>query len=309
VVHPNILRPDKLLQQSQVESALENLDDTYPGIVDESVLVASSRLVELRSLSSAEFDFKKLVRLCEEVNSAYCLHCYYATAMLTRSLLDHVPPLFGFRTFCEVTNNYAGGGRSFKDPNENIITMSYATLRPMRMALLNTMHIARISCTVGPEDLRSMLTQMRPEQLGMKPGDADEVLRHFELRVLTEGSGTQIFSTTFVQWAAREVLRRARTLTLLARYAPRQTERPMNDLLLASSTEEQDPRGSLIDADMGAYYTWLNLTRLPKPEDSRFIALFEGSNEAIAIAPGLAHGAVSTQPCELRQILDWTSQL
>jgi hypothetical protein len=99
----------------------------------------------------------------------------------------------------------------------------------------------------------------------------------------------------------------ARTLTLLARYAPRQMERPMNDLLLASSTEEQDPRGSLIDADMGAYYTWLNLTRLPKPEDSRFIALFEGSNEAIAIAPGLAHGAVSTQPCELRQILDWTS--
>jgi hypothetical protein len=105
------------------------------------------------------------------------------------------------------------------------------------------------------------------------------------------------------------VLRRARTLTLLARSAPRQIERPMNDLLLDSSTEKQDPRGSLIDADMGAYYTWLNLTRLPKPEGSRFIELFEGSNEAISIAPGLAHGAVSTQPCELRQSLDWTSQL
>jgi hypothetical protein len=81
-----------------------------------------------------------------------------------------------FRTFGEVMNNYAGGGRSFKDPNENVITMSYAALRPMRMALLNTMHNARIAGTVGPEDLCSMLTQMRPEQLGMKPGDADEML-------------------------------------------------------------------------------------------------------------------------------------
>ena len=107
----------------------------------------------------------------------------------------------------------------------------------------------------------------------------------------TQGSGTQIFSTTFVQWAAREVLRRARPHTLVLRYAPRQAERPMNDLVLASAAEEQlDPHGSLIDADMGAYYTWLNLTRLPGAEKSRFIACHEGGSEAIAIAPTLAAG-------------------
>ncbi|MEG9438737.1 hypothetical protein JAO29_21555 [Edaphobacter sp. HDX4] len=99
----------------EIEAALENLDGTHSGLVDESVLVAGSRLVELRSLSAAEYDFKKLVRLCEEVNSACALQCYYATAMLTRSILDHVAPVFGFRTFSEVTNNYAGGGSSFKD--------------------------------------------------------------------------------------------------------------------------------------------------------------------------------------------------
>jgi hypothetical protein len=57
----------------------------------------------------------KLVRLCEEINSAYGLQCYYATAMLIRGLLDHVPPVFGFKTFSEVANNYAGGGKSFKE--------------------------------------------------------------------------------------------------------------------------------------------------------------------------------------------------
>jgi hypothetical protein len=78
-------------------------------------IIAGSRLDELRGLSSARFDFKKLVRLCEELNTVYRDECYFATAMLTRALLDHVPPLFGKNMFSEVANNYGGGGRSFKE--------------------------------------------------------------------------------------------------------------------------------------------------------------------------------------------------
>ena len=78
-------------------------------------LIAETRLAELRSLASTQFDFRKPVRLCEEMNTTYSEGCYFATAMLTRGLLDHVPPLFGKDTFSEVANNYSGGGRSFKD--------------------------------------------------------------------------------------------------------------------------------------------------------------------------------------------------
>jgi hypothetical protein len=70
---------------------------------------------ELRKLSSPDFDFQKLIRLCEELNSAYDNRNYYATAMLTRGVLDHVPPLFGATTFTQVAHNYAGGSRSFKE--------------------------------------------------------------------------------------------------------------------------------------------------------------------------------------------------
>lgn len=35
--------------------------------------------------------------------------------MLTRSILDHIPPIFSAKSFAEVANNYSGGGRSFKD--------------------------------------------------------------------------------------------------------------------------------------------------------------------------------------------------
>ena len=42
----------------------------------------------------------------------------------------------------------------------------------------------------------------------------DQVMQRFDVSLLTEGSGTQIFSTSFAQWAAREALRRAQPLTL-----------------------------------------------------------------------------------------------
>jgi hypothetical protein len=105
----------------EIEAALERLDDnSVLQVPDESVIIAESRLVELRSLVSSDFDFRKLVRLCGEINSAYGQQCYYATAMLIRGLLDHVPPLFGFKTFSEVANSYAGGGRSFKETMQHL---------------------------------------------------------------------------------------------------------------------------------------------------------------------------------------------
>jgi hypothetical protein len=42
--------------------------------------------------------------------------------MLTRGLLDHVPPLFEKSTFTEVANSYGGGGRSFKETMQRLDT-------------------------------------------------------------------------------------------------------------------------------------------------------------------------------------------
>ena len=115
------------------------------------------------------------------------------------------------------------------------------------------------------------------------------MLNRFQLSLLTEGSGTQVFATTFVQWAAREALRRAQPLTLLARFGPRQRENPMNVLLNeAQRRPELDPQGSLVDADMGAYYTWLNQQRLSGAERAAFLVWFEDHQEALAIGPRLA---------------------
>jgi hypothetical protein len=190
-----------------------------------------------------------------------------------------------------------------------LVTISYQKLEPLRNALLKKVDTVRTSGdVVGPESLRSLLVNLQPGQLESEGTAHDPILRHFELSLLTEGSGTQIFSTTFVQWAGREVLRRARPLTLLLRYAPRQKDRPMNEMLrVESGPLDTDPAGSLVDADMGAYYTWINLMRLTGAAQSRFIVWFEDQQEALAISPGTTRGVASSSPCDLRQILDWTA--
>jgi hypothetical protein len=83
-------------------------------------LISETRLTELRALSSSKFDFKKLIRLCEEINSVYGGGWCFATAMLTRGLLDHVPPIFGRASFSEVANNYGGGGKSFRETMQHL---------------------------------------------------------------------------------------------------------------------------------------------------------------------------------------------
>ena len=72
------------------------------------------------AFSFAGIPIRKLIRLCEELNSSYDNGNYYATAMLTRGLLDHVPPLFDYAGFAQVANNYGGGGRSFKETMQHL---------------------------------------------------------------------------------------------------------------------------------------------------------------------------------------------
>ena len=182
--------------------------------------------------------------------------------------------------------------------------VSYDALAPVRTALLSKMEKAIQSGIGGPEALSTMLTRVRPEELGLRSAPGEAVLNRFQVSVLTEGSGTQIFSTSFVQWTAREALRRAQPVTLLARFAPRQRQRPMNELISGKpSNITLDPQGSLVDADMGAYLTWLNQQRLSGADQSSFLVWFEDHGEALAIAPSLPRGTESSSVIDLGGLL------
>ena len=202
---------------------------------------------------------------------------------------------------------YIDGGSPLDGAWDGVACMSYASLEPMRVKLLHKIRTAIQSGELGPETLRTMLLGMQPSELGASEGN--QILSRFQVRVLTEGSGTQIFSTSFVQWTAREVLRRAQPLTLLVRFAPRQRQRSMDQLLSDAHVDvesDMDPIGSLIDADMGGYYTWINQQRLSGADESSFLIWFEGHNEAVAIGRSMPRGTSSSTSIDLGHILTLT---
>jgi hypothetical protein len=110
----------KRAQEEKEFEALNGVEEAADRLEPDECFIAATRIKELKELSSPDFAFKKLIRLCEELNSSYMNGNYYATAMLTRGVLDHVPPLFGHSSFVQVASNYAGGGKSFKEAMEHL---------------------------------------------------------------------------------------------------------------------------------------------------------------------------------------------
>lgn len=197
---------------------------------------------------------------------------------------------------------YVDGGEPAAQ-QANLTSVSWSGLGSARAALLRFMQTEIQKPGMGPEELRTRLARLEPAELGFSK-DGDPVLDRFQLKVLTEGSGTQIFSTTFAQWTGREALRRAQPLTLLVRFAPRQRQRSMNELLSSEhAAPEPDPVGSLVDADMAAYYHWINQQRLVGYNQSVFLAWFEGHSQAVVVAPTLPRGTTSSSPLDLGQLL------
>lgn len=152
----------------------------------------------------------------------------------------------------------------------------------------------------GPEMLRTVMAGWTSQD--ESAGASDTLIDSLVQRIYDEGSGTQIFSTTFVQWSAREVLRRAQPVSLVARFGPRQRQRSLNDMF-ARQSEEMDAQGSLVDGDFGAYYTWINLNRLTGSQNTSFIAWSESHHQAVAIGPGLPRGTQAPDPVSIERLL------
>ena len=70
---------------------------------------------------------------------------------------------------------------------------------------------------------------------------------------------------------------------------------------LAGDHGEVDRLGAL--ADMGAYYTWLNLQRLAGADQASFLGWFEGGTEAIAIGPKFKRASVSDAPTSVGDLV------
>lgn len=77
--------------------------------------IHTSRINELKAVTNVSYDLNKLIRICEELNNNYRTGNFISIILLSRAIINHVPPLFGtnFTTFDQVIGQY--GSKSFKN--------------------------------------------------------------------------------------------------------------------------------------------------------------------------------------------------
>lgn len=118
-LNPIIKNVQAIIELNGVEEALTRAKGgDIKQAKSEIMFVDLVRIEELRAITSSSFDLAKLIKLCEELNTCYANDCFLAVTMLTRAVVDHVPPIFGYRSFNEVANNY--GGKSFKKSMQHL---------------------------------------------------------------------------------------------------------------------------------------------------------------------------------------------
>jgi hypothetical protein len=197
---------------------------------------------------------------------------------------------------------YVDGGNPQPNIPASISHFSWQGSTPLRAEVLKKVETVLQSGSGGPEMLRSIMANWALEARDAQTGDP--LIDQFVMSVYGGGAGTQIFSTTFAQWSARELLRRADPVSLVVRFGPRQRQRTMNEMFSSTTVEPlPDFAGSLVDADFAAYYTWINLGRLTNSEPVRFIAWSAAHGQAIAIGPDCPRGAEAPNRTALARLL------
>ena len=122
-----ILSPAWSLMRSQLEQAINEIEyKIEDGILEIDnkgpTFISKDRIFEISKLDNKEYDYKMLIQILNEMNIASENKAYLSIIALTRMLIDHVPPLFGFSSFTEVANNYPKGTRTFKDHMKRLDT-------------------------------------------------------------------------------------------------------------------------------------------------------------------------------------------
>jgi hypothetical protein len=102
-----------------IEAVLEYTDDAAVSGGDHRWIVDSALIARLAEKQSGAVDVGSLVKMCREINSSYAHGNVLATALLMRTVLNHVPPIFGHDTFSQVLANVGKSLRESFDHLEN----------------------------------------------------------------------------------------------------------------------------------------------------------------------------------------------
>lgn len=110
------------LKSSKI-SNLSKLNALELPVKNKTVYINKARLNELNNIKNSNYDFNKLIQLCNEVNISWQIGNYFSVIALVRTILHHVAPIFGYNDFAQIANNYSGGP-SFKKSMQHLLNSS-----------------------------------------------------------------------------------------------------------------------------------------------------------------------------------------
>jgi hypothetical protein len=181
-------------------------------------------------------------------------------------------------------------------PPASEVFLDWEQLAPLRREFLTRLNTIRRDLKdvdqTNEELRRSNIDRFVPQSIAAAPR-----VREFIRNVLLTGNGALVFPSSFVQWTASEAIRRAQPQVLYASFGLRARLKPFSSLVLfedqarANPTpEENDPAGSLIDAQLLAEYVYLSAARLLPHADTDILALFTAAplDRALVLGPNVA---------------------
>ncbi len=172
-------------------------------------------------------------------------------------------------------------------------SLSFTNLKPLRDKFL-----AELNTT--PRDIEAtdqIIANLRSEAWsgwGLWPPEVDSQprLKRFLIDLILSGNGVLIFSNSFVEWTAAEVLRRARPRTIVARFGMRSKPKPFTSIAIFENQQKvstvpdvDDPENSAIDAAILARYVWLADSRYPEQDHTICLCVAEHLDSAYVILP------------------------
>ena len=121
----------------------------------------------------------------------------------------------------------------------------------------------------------------------------DPAVREFVRALFLSGNGAMIFGNSFVEWAASEVIRRARPRFLAVRFGVRSKPKPFTSVAVFENPDRVNPlpsvddeAGSATDAQILAAYIWYSALRYEEYRRSTVCICLAGSlSEAYVVAP------------------------
>lgn len=193
-------------------------------------------------------------------------------------------------------------------------SLSFTGLKPLRDKFL-----AELNTT--PRDIETtdqIIANIRSEAWngwGLWPPEINSQprLKRFLIDLILSGNGCLIFSNSFAEWVACEVLRRARPRTMVVRFGMRSKPKPFTSIAIFENQQRvstlpdvDDPVNSAIDAEILARYVWLAASRYPEQEHTICLCVSEHLNSAYAVLPaGKSLGWSPDHPVTPEELYSW----